>query len=348
MTVPPPRVTAVVLAYLDEPWVERCVRSVLASEGVQADVALVDNGCTTDAVERLRDEPGVTVVTPAENLGFAGGCNAGAAVATGEFLALVNADAVVRPQTLRRLVEVVARPGVGIACGSIRLSHAPDLLNSAGNPLHVLGLSWAGGFEEPAAAHDREADVAVGSGAGLVMRRATWNALGGFAPEYFAYHEDTELSWRCWQLGLSVRYVPDAVVEHRYEFSRNPRKFYLVERNRLLFLLTTFERRTLLLLLPPLVALEAAMLALGAAQGWLRLKVAGYRWLLQHRAWLRERRALVQSQRLVGDAHLAHLLTPRLSTTAVPLPVGMPLLNALMRAWWALVRRLIGADQPPG
>lgn len=338
-----PTVTAIVLAYLDEPWVERCVRSVLASESVRADVVLVDNGCTTDAIERLRDECGVTVVTPAENLGFAGGCNAGAAAATGEFLALINADAVVQRQTLRRLVDVAARPGVGIACGSIRIADAPHVLNSAGNPLHVLGLSWAGGFEEPAASHACEVDVACASGAGLGLRRATWEALGGFAPDYFAYHEDTELSWRCWQLGLAVRYVPDAVVEHRYEFSRNARKFFLVERNRLVFLLTTYEARTLLLLLPPLLALELAMLVLSAAQGWLRQKLAGYQWLLRHRGWLRDRRALVQAQRVVDDASLARLLTPRLSTTVMPLPVGIPLLNALMTAWWAVARRGLGA-----
>ena len=176
-----PTVTAVVLAYLDEPWIERCVRSVLGSKGVCADVVLVDNGCTTDAVERLRGERAVTVITPAENLGFAGGCNAGAAVATGDFLALINADATVRGGIApAQLVDVAARPGVGIACGSIRLADAPDVLNSAGNPLHVLGLSWAGGFREQATAHAREVDVACASGAGLVLRRTTWQALGGF------------------------------------------------------------------------------------------------------------------------------------------------------------------------
>ena len=164
-------------------------------------------------------------------------------------------------------------------------------------------------------------------------------------PEYFAYHEDTELSWRCWQRGLAVRYVPDAFVEHRYEFSRNRRKFFLVERNRLIFLLTAYEARTLLLLLPPLLALELAMLMLAAGQGWLHQKIAGYRWLLGHRAWLRDRRDIVQEQRVVDDAHLTGLLTSRLSTTAVPLPIGIPLLNALMTAYWTVARRVLGGQR---
>lgn len=336
-----PTVTAVVLAYLDEPWIEDSVESVLASQDVEADVVLVDNGCTSGAVERLRGRAGVTVVTPAENLGFSGGCDAGAEHATGQYLALVNADAVVEPAALRRLVDVAARPDVGIASGSIRLADDPERMNSAGNPLHLLGLSWAGGLDEPAAQHATEQDVASASGAGLVLRRDLWRSLGGFAPEFFAYHEDTDLSWRCWQRGLRVVYVPDAVVVHRYEFSRNPLKLYLLERNRLLFLLTAHERRTLALLALPLLALEAAMLLLAVAQGWGRAKARGWWWLLRHSGWVRQRRRLLQSERTRTDAELAPLLTAELTQTAIALPAGLGLLNLLMRGWWQLARRVL-------
>jgi GT2 family glycosyltransferase len=48
-----PSVSAVVLAYRDEPWLERCVHALLNSEGVDVEVVLVDNGCTDGAVDRL-------------------------------------------------------------------------------------------------------------------------------------------------------------------------------------------------------------------------------------------------------------------------------------------------------
>ncbi|HEV7898932.1 MAG TPA: glycosyltransferase family 2 protein, partial [Planosporangium sp.] len=226
-----PRVSAVVLAWKAEPWLRRCVEALLASEKVACGVVLVDNGCTTDDVEALERLPGVSVVRPGENLGFAGGCNAGAAVATGEYLALVNGDAVVEPTTLARLVGEAARPEVGVAGGSVRLADDPRLINSAGNPVHVLGLTWAGRMGEPEEGVE-PVDVAVASGACLLMRRALWEELGGFDAEYLAYHEDTELSMRVWRRGWRVVYVPDAVAVHRYEFSRNEFKFYLIERNR--------------------------------------------------------------------------------------------------------------------
>ena len=159
---------------------------------------------------------------------------------------------------------------------SIRL---PDgLLNSAGNPVHLIGLSWAGGMGTP---ETRTApyDVTGASGACLLLATTVWKQLGGFDEEYFAYLEDSELSLRAWRLGLAARCVPTAVARHHYEFSRNAHKMHLLERNRLMLLATVWPRRALILLAPVLAACELGLLALGTvqrlAQGrWLRLAVA--------------------------------------------------------------------------
>ncbi|HEX2029247.1 MAG TPA: glycosyltransferase family 2 protein [Nitriliruptorales bacterium] len=330
--------SAIVLAYGDEPWVERCITSLLTSRGVEVQAVVVDNGCTTGAVDRLDGTDGVVVVRPGRNLGFAGGCNAGAAHAGGDVLVLVNADAYVRPDTLARLAAAAQHPGVGAVSASIRLADDPQRLNSAGNPISYVGLSWSGGFGEAASQHAIMREVAGASGAGLAIRRQLWEELGGFEPLYFAYHEDAELSWRCWQRGLRVLYVPDAVVVHRYEFSRNPLKYRLVERNRLLFVLTLFERRTLLLIAPALVAVEAAMLAVGVVEGWWREKLRGYGWLLRHRRQVRARRRQLQAERRVPDRALAHLLTGRFTPANVRLPRGGGVVGRLLGAYWARIR----------
>jgi GT2 family glycosyltransferase len=207
--------------------------------------------------------------------------------------------------------------------------------------VHVLGLSWAGHLGEPAADFAGEQRIASASGAAIVVRREVWDALGGFTEEFFAYCEDADLSLRCWQQGWEVRYVPDAVVAHHYEFSRNPLKFYLLERNRLAMVLTVYERRTLLLLSPALIAFELAMIAVALGNGWLPAKLRGYRWLSGHRSWLTDHRRDVQEARLRRDRDLADLLTARFDQSALPLPRGGGLLNAAMSAYWRLVRRLL-------
>ena len=336
-----PDVSAVIVAFGDEPWLESCVRSCRESEGVSVEVVLVDNGCTDGAVDRLEGTPGVEVVRPGRNLGFAAGCNLGAARATAPIVAMVNPDTQPAPGALAALAEVAARPDVGVATCSLRLASDPDLLNSAGNEVHFLGLSWSGAFEEPAADHDRPRDVLAASGAGMALRRTLWERLGGFVAEMFAYQEDAELSLRCWQMGLRVVYVPESVIVHRYEFSRNPQKFFLLDRNRLLVVLTLYQARTLVLLAPLLVLQELAMFAIALAQGWFPQRLRSVGWILGHVGYLRNRRRWVASQRSVGDRSLAPMMARVVRPGNLPLPAWAVTAQAPLVWWWAVVRRLL-------
>ena len=262
-----PTVGVVVLAWKDEPYLADCVAAVRASDGVDVRLVVVDNGSPDAPPDALK---------PGRNTGFAGGCNLGAAALDTEYLALVNSDCVIAPDTLRLLVAEASRPGVGPVMASIRL---PDgRLNSGGNPVHLIGLSWAGGLNTTET-RTEPYDVTGASGACLLLATTVWKQLGGFDEEYFAYLEDSELSLRAWRLGLAARCVPTAVARHHYEFSRNAHKMHLLERNRLMLLATVWPRRALLLLAPVLAACELLLLAYGTASGWregrgLRLAVA--------------------------------------------------------------------------
>ena len=268
-----PAVSAVVLAFRDEPWLERCVHALLASTGVDVDVVLVDNGCTDGAVERLAPTPGVVVVRPGENLGFAGGLRTRARRSRpASSWRSSTAISWSRPTRCSELVAFAAKPGIGIAQPSIRLSDDPSRLNSDGNEVHFLGYSWCGGFGKPASIRTAPRSITSVMGAAMVLRRELWDELGGFEDRYFAYHEDVELSRRCWYRGLELVNVPSAVVIHRYEFGREPSKIYLSERNRLLFVLTAYQSRTLLVLALPLIAVELAALAGSAVTGTARAR----------------------------------------------------------------------------
>ena len=335
------RVSAVVLAHGDEPWLAACVDSVLRSSGIAVDVVLVDNAYTGDDLDAIAARDGVTLVRPPRNLGFSGGCNLGARRATGDVLAFVNADAVVDGDALRRLAAVACRDDVGIATASVRLADDPTRLNSGGNDIHFLGISWSGGFGESAEAHAVERDVAGASGAAMTIRREVWDELGGFDDAYFAYYEDAELSLRAWMSGRRVVYVPDAVVVHRYEFSRNPQKHYLAERNRLLLVVTLFEARTLLVLLPALLLLEIGMVVAATAGGWLGPKLSGWAWIVRNRRWVAERRRAVQRSRRRRDRELVGLFATRVTAANTPLPPGTGALNAVLAAYWRIARGLV-------
>ena len=331
------RVSAIMLGYGTEKHLEDALVALVSAVGDRGEVVLVDNG----VVDGPRRRPGwpeqVLVVEPGENTGFAGGCHVGVDASSGDTLVFVNSDAVVEPAAVRELVAALDDPGVGIASGCLLLADTPGAVNSVGNPLHFAGLNWAGSMGEPAEDHEVGTDVAVATGGLFALRRAHWDALGGFDPLYFAYHEDADLSVRTWLSGGRVVYVPTARAVHHYEFSRSPRKMYLVERNRLITVLTDFPDTLLHRVLPALLVLEPLLLGQAVLQGWSRQKVSSWVWLLRNRGELRERRRRVQAAVTHPTALDTHLVA-RIEPPMVAAPPGMGLVNGALALYWRLAR----------
>jgi len=326
--------SVVIVAYRSGPALERCLRA-LREHSPEAEVIVVDN----DGGEKVAD--GARLLRPGENLGFAGGCNLGASEAAGAVLVFLNPDAVVSDGALERLAARLADPEVGIAMARLCLLDRPDELNSGGTIVHVSGLAWAGRFGEPAASIVEPEDVAAASGAALAVRSTTFRELGGFTDELFMYHEDLELSWRAHLHGLRVVVEPGADVLHEYDFERNATKIALVERNRLIFVLTAYSLRLLLLLAPVLALGELAMLALAARRGWFGAKLGGWWWLTRHPRWVVRHRRETQRLRTVRDRDLARFLTPALDPKVASVPRGTGFLNRLLVPYWSLVRRAL-------
>lgn len=337
----PPDVTVVMLAFGPEPFLAEAVDAVLRSRAVTVEVIIVDNGSTSPVCEAPTEDRPLRVVRPPNNLGFAAGANLGASHGRGRVIAFVNSDAIVDPDCLRLLHEHVANPAVAVAGALVVLADQPGIINSAGNPLHALGLSWAGMLGRRV---DEAPDVRVvpsASGAAMAIRRETWARLAGFGTDYFAYFEDMDLCWRAWQGGLEVHVVSRARCSHHYEFSRHPSKMYLLERNRWLFLLTTFQWRTLAVLAIPLFLLELALLIVAIRGGWWRAKVRSWWWLATHAFLIGSRRAWVQGQRRVPDRELFGLLSTAVDPAAMSLPPGSRVLERLFAEYWGRASRIL-------
>ena len=299
------------------------------------EVIVVDNGGDAEARE------GVTLISPGENIGFAAGNNLGASQATGDALVFLNPDTVVAPGALQELVGPLEDPAIGIVSARLRLLDRPELLNSAGNEVHVTGIAWAGSYGQPADSVSELRDVAFPTGAAMAIRRELFEELGGFTEELFMYQEDLELGWRARLRGLRVVVNPRADVYHEYEFGRNPGKQYLLERNRLVFVLSAYSPRLLFLLSPVLASTEAAMLVLALKEGWARDKLAGWGWLLRNAGWLRRHRHETQRLRRVRDRELAVYLSSMVAPGMIAVPSPVRAINPLVARYWNLVKKAL-------
>jgi GT2 family glycosyltransferase len=304
-------------------------------------VIVVDNGGGGPEIEKARGIDGVRVLEPDGNIGFAAGCNLGARQAQGDVIVFLNPDTVVADGALSQLEQAVENPSVGIAMARLLLLDEPDKLNSSGVEVHVTGIGWAGGFGEAADSISEQREVAAPSGTAMAVRTDTFHRLGGFADELFMYLEDLELGWRARIAGLRVVIEPAADVLHEYEYGRNPRKNYFLERNRLVFVLSAYSARMLVLLGPLLVVTELGMTAIALKEGWLRDKLAGWTWLVRNAGVVAHRRRTTQGLRTLRDRDLSRFMTATFSPAMVPVPGLLRVANPVVRAYWTAVRKLL-------
>ncbi len=211
---PPPLLTGIVVHWRNESELAGLIAAW--PDDPRFELIVVDNGS-----EQALPMGAYRLVAPGRNLGFAGGANAGAAVARGEILLFLNPDAHPELGALDRLVE-----GFSALPGAAGL--APKLLGEEGRSQHrwqlrplpsagtlllqtLLIPAGQGPANEPAAGARIEQPAA----AALSLRRSAFSRVGGFDVGFFpAWFEDVDLAERLGQAGLPLHYWPASIFRH--------------------------------------------------------------------------------------------------------------------------------------
>jgi len=339
-----PTLSVLIVAYESRDDLSKTLPALLQELGDGDELIVVDNKPGDGSLELVRElAPQARLVSLGHNTGFAGGANAGAEVARGDLLVLLNPDAMPQPG----FGEAIRKPwleGRGwVAWQGLVADGGMATINSAGNPIHFTGIVWAGGHGRSLAEAPAPGEVSAASGACLAIPLGEWRRAGGFPAEFFMYHEDVDLSVRLRMAGGTVGIEPTAVVAHDYDFSASADKWRWLERNRLAFIARTYPAPLLALLVPALLATELALLPVAAAGGWGRQKLRANRefvgWLPR---LLSERRAL-QRRCTISAAEFAAVLTPDLDSDMIsPLVRSRPA-RLLLRGYWRLVRALLSS-----
>jgi GT2 family glycosyltransferase len=311
-----PEVSVVIVTWNGRAFLDACLTAVAAQEGIAAETILVDNASTDGTVEYVRDRfPWVRVIALDRNHGFAGGNNAGVREARGRFVALLNNDTVADPGWLRTLRGGIDEPARFVLVASrIVYMHDPDIIDSAGDGL----LRWGGAFKRhhgAAAATAGESREVFGvCGAACLLPKAVYDELGGFDEDFFASHEDVDLSYRARLRGYRCRYVAEAVVRHHGSATLGRLSAFAVfqgQRNLEWMYVKNTPALLLLRTLPGHLLYNAAAAVHFTRHGlvvpFLRAKVAAVAGL---RGMLRKR-SVVQRSRRVGAAAIWPLLERR-------------------------------------
>ncbi len=229
--MPTPEVTVVVVTYNAPEWATRCLNRLLAEDPARVEVVVVDNASDAPLQALLSGwaARGVVVLAQSVNLGFGRACNLGAAAGNGEYVVLVNPDAVLHDGAIQALVDHLAsRSGAGIVGGRTqRPDGVMDPMSCWGLPTPWSLFCFATGLStlfartrlfDPESLgrwpRDTVREVGMVSGCLLATTRNTWDALGGFDERYFMYGEDADLSVRARARGFRPEITPAAAATH--------------------------------------------------------------------------------------------------------------------------------------
>jgi len=192
------------------------------------ELIVVDNASSDDgAAKALLARPDLTLVRTETNLGFGGGCNLGWTRASRPYIAFVNPDVLLQPDTLSILVQRLRQEPHGIVGPAVLDEHgsprAPNrrqsvfvdfiqVFPSAGRWTHRLGWDGRVSAEHPVRRYG--GPVAFVEGACFVVRKSDLEAIGGFDTDFFLYCEEQSLALRLKRLGGRSFYDPAAVARH--------------------------------------------------------------------------------------------------------------------------------------
>ena len=275
--MPSPLVSVIIVNYNRAELLRRCLESLLAPQGTDFEVIVVDNGSADDSAAvaeafAARAPFPVRLIRNEANLGFCAANNQGIRASGAPFIALLNNDAEAEPGWLGHLLSAFADPGVGMAASKIVVYEDPRVIDKAGHLIFPDGQNRGRGTGEiDRGQYDRTEEVLWPDGCACMYRRAMLDEIGLFDEALFAYGDDAELGLRARIAGWRCLYVPQAVVRHHRGATlgvASPRRIALIERNRVLLAVKHFPWD--LLLLNPVFF--AARLAAGA---WAALRGRG-------------------------------------------------------------------------
>jgi GT2 family glycosyltransferase len=218
--------TVIIVSYNTKALLREALASVAQHAPRATEVIVVDNASADGSADMVAEEfPFATLVRSPRNLGFAAANNVALRRARGEFVMLLNPDAVLCPDTARSLMAFLRHEtDVGIAGPTIFF---PDgTFQSSGFPFPTVldelrqsrSVDWllrrCGSSPAPTAEGTTALDVDWVDGACLMIRREALDEIGLIDEQYFLYGEEVDWCYRARRAGWRVVAVRSATVKH--------------------------------------------------------------------------------------------------------------------------------------
>jgi len=256
------KVSVIIVNWNGERVLRGCLDAIYAQEYKNIEVIVVDNNSHDNSVELIKKNyKHVKLVESDTNLGFAGGNNKGLKYVNGDFILLLNSDAIVTMNFLQPLVDKLqSEKEVGVVQPLILYTnntlHKRGDINSAGTYFLKTGFLYYFGYGKDSdnRKYQKSDFIFTAYGACMLIKKEIIDAIGLFDVDFFMYFEETDFCIRSLLSGWKILYVPESKVYHVGGIAArsygNSRIYFHSYKNRIASYIKNFELKTLFLTFP--------------------------------------------------------------------------------------------------
>lgn len=199
-----------------------CLDSLQKQSYKNFTIVVIDNGSTDNSHKILSEyqtnhSDNTEVIYNPKNFGFAGGVNTGIEWALNgdyEYVALFNNDATADKDWLKNLVDTIQSKGIGVSTGLL-LHGDGKTIDSTGDWYSTWGLPFPRNRGDKTAKAADSGLVFSASGGASLYKTQMLREIGLFDEDFFAYYEDTDISFRAQLAGWKVAYTNKAIAYHK-------------------------------------------------------------------------------------------------------------------------------------
>jgi glycosyltransferase involved in cell wall biosynthesis len=195
------KISIIIPAYNAESTLAECLEACLAQSHPDCEIIVVDDG-STDATAEIAKQFDVQYVNQ-ENAGPAAARNHGARIATGEIIALTDADCISEPNWIEELIKGFDAENVVATGGTYGIANES---NSLARMIH----------EEIQIRHEKFGYTVDFLGSfNVAYKREAYLRVDGFDESFRAASgEDNDFAYRLHDSGGVMHFVPTAIVNH--------------------------------------------------------------------------------------------------------------------------------------
>lgn len=215
-----PEVSIIIPNWNGKHLLKKCLSSIGKQTYRDFEILVIDNGSVDGSQNFIKKNfAQVNLIELKNNIGFASAVNLGIKICTGNYMVLINNDTKVDKNCIKYLVSAAKKnKSAGMIAAKILQLDKPKLIDSAGDYIDAVGHANNLGYgEEDGMEFEKGKYVFLVSGGGCLIKRKVFESIGFFDPDYFAYMEDVDFSFRAQLYGYKAFFEPKAVIYHKHK-----------------------------------------------------------------------------------------------------------------------------------